>query len=139
MRKHRAAVKARIEAASVLTGKVHDAVLVDASGALVRTSYAILFGGGPEERDDDRLASLQSVGSDALYEYRVRSVGASVDAALAVAGVVETQLDRFEPVVPGRSCNPMWLDDASEVEADDSVKPPLFYMDQWFRLKSNRA
>lgn len=138
MRKERAAVKAKLED-SVLAGKVADALLVDSAGVYVRTSYAILFGGGPEERDDDRLASVQTVGSDAEYEYRVRSVGATADAALAVAAVVDAQLTEFVPVISGRLCNPMWLDDASEVEPDYAIKPPLYFMDQWFRLKSNRA
>lgn len=139
MRKHYAAVKARLEASPVLAGKVHNTIATDAAGVPIRTSYVILFGGSPDVLDDDRLTSEQSTDSDAEYLYTVRAVGANADAALATADVVKGQLIGFAPTISGRSCPAMWLDDGSDVEPDVSIKPPLFYIDLEFGLKSNRA
>lgn len=139
MRAHFAAVKARLEANSNLTGKVYNTLARNADGTLITTSYVILYGGTPDVLDDGRLASVQQATSDAEYLYTVRSVGSTADAALATASVVATQLVGFVPTVTGRACGAIWLDDGGPVQMDESLNPPLFYVDSDYGLRSNRA
>lgn len=139
MRKHYNAVKARLEASPVLAGKVYNTLATDSTGKPIRTSYVILYGGAPDALDDDRLSSVQSKDSDAEYIYTLRSVGSTADAALATADVVSSQLIGFVPVIPGRACSAIWLDDGDMVRMDDSISPPLFYIDNDYGLRSSRA
>lgn len=139
MRKHFAAVKARLEASSVLAGRVYNTFAVDASGAPIRTAYVILYGGAPDVLNDDRVTAPQSRDSDAEYVYTVRSVGPTADSALATADVATGQLIGFVPTVAGRRCSKIKLEDGGVVELDNSIKPPLFYIDQDFLLISRRG
>jgi len=135
-----AAVKARLLADSVLADLgVFDTARTDESGELIRDQYTILYGGAPETLDDERLAGVQTVNSDAEYFYPVRSVSISADGARDLAQLAQAQLIGFAPQVVSRRCYAMTLDDARSVEPDFSVNPPLFYLDQTFRLKSDRA
>lgn len=139
MRKHYAAVKARLEASPVLAGRVYNTLAKSADGKLITTSYVILYGGTPESLDDERLSSVQSKDSDAEYIYTVRSVSSTADGALATADVAATQLIGFVPVITGRNCNPILLDDGGTVDMDASIATPLFFLDNDFLLKSSRA
>lgn len=139
MRKHRQAVKDRLEESPVLAGRGHDTFAVDASGAPIRTAYWILYGGGPESLGDGRVTGPQSLDSDAVYVYTVRSVGSTANSALATAELAAAQLVGFRPDIEGRRCQKMRLTDGGEVDADDSLKPPLFYIDQEFTLISRRG
>jgi hypothetical protein len=135
-----AAVKARLLAHSVLQDLgVFDTARTDDSGELVRDQYTILYGGPADTLDDERLAGVQTVDSDAEYFYPVRSVAVTADGARDIASLVQTQLIGFVPVIVSRRCYAMTLDDVSAAEPDFSVNPPLFYVDQTFRLKSDRA
>lgn len=139
MQTHYAAVKARLEANANLTGKVYNTLAKKADGTLITTSYVILYGGTPDVLDDGRLSSVQLATSDAEYLYTVRSVGVNADAALATASVAASQLVGFVPVITGRSCNPILLDDGGSVQMDSSLSTPLFFVDTDYLLKSNRA
>ena len=65
MRAHYAAVKARLNADTNLAGKGADTIRLDGAGLPVRDTYWVLFGGAPDELDDDRLAAKQRPDSDA--------------------------------------------------------------------------
>lgn len=132
-------MKARLEASSVLTGRVYNTFAVDSSGAPIRTAYVILYGGAPDVLNDDRVTAPQSKDSDAEYVYTVRSVGPIADSALATADVVTAQLVGFTPSVVGRRCSRIKLEDGGVVEMDSSISPPLFYVDQDFLLISRRG
>lgn len=138
MLKHFAAFKARLAAALPAAVSVEDTAKVDGAGGLVRAQYVILFGGGPDELDDGRLAAPQSPDSDAEYLYTVRCVGVTADGARMVAQKVIAIVGQVI-TVEGRACSPLELDDSSNVEPDNAVKPPLWYLDLDFLLKSSRA
>lgn len=138
MRKHYAAVKARLEAAAVLTGRVHSAMAFAADGKPIRTAYVILYGGGPDDLDDDRFTAAQSVDSTAEYVYPVRAVGPTADSALATASVAFAQLVGAKLTVTGRRLDAIRHTFSRPVEMDDSVKPPLFYCDDEYTLVSRR-
>lgn len=139
MREHFLAVMSWLKADTVLAGRVHNTLVVDTSGLPVRDTYVVLFGGPPDELDDDRLSSPQTMRSDAEYEYTARSVSVTADGALAVAERVASRLVGFQPLVAARSCEPMRLVRSFPVEVDSSVRPPLFFCDQDFLLRSSRA
>jgi hypothetical protein len=134
-----AAVKALVVAALPSTVQVVDSALTDSTGGLVRTQYVILFGGGPDGLDDGRLTSVQSPDSDAEYLYTARCVSVTADGARAVAQRLLSGVVGARPVVAGRSCQPIQLDDATGVVPDNNVSPPLWSMDLDLLLISNRA
>lgn len=136
---HYAAVKARLQADTIIAPKVFDAARVDATGALIRDTYVILFGGPPDDLDDGRNTSPQSSGSDAVYLYPTKVVSITAIGALGFAKKVSDHLVGFRPVIANRLCGEIALDDADPVEVDFSVTPPLYYVNQDFILKSSRA
>lgn len=130
------AVKARLAADTSL--KVRDSVYEDGTttGAVFYGTYVVLFGGGPDRLDDERLAKTQALDSDATYVYTVRCVAATAQGARYVLQHVCTQLIGFVPSIAGRSCDPMWLSAADEVQPDTSLLKPLFFCDPEFTLVS---
>lgn len=132
------AVKSRVEV-NALLGKVEDAARVDGTGTLRREQYVILFGGPADELDDDRLGSSPLPTSDAEYEYTARAVAVTALGVLEVMNQVMAQLVGYTPVITGRKCGAIRPGPTDKVRADYSVKPPLFYLDQDFLLKSSRA
>jgi hypothetical protein len=139
-RTHYAAVRERLNGGPILTGKVSDAARVNTETQVpLREQYVILSGGPADELDDDRLASVQDVDSDAEYLYETRSVGITPDGAMLVADEVSARLIGFAPVIEGRSCGAMERDYVSRVTPDFGVKPAIYYVDQDFTLTSNRA
>ena len=134
-----AAVRARISAHPLLAGRGSDSIRMEA-GLPVRDTYWVLFGGAPDELDDDRLAAPQRADSDAEYVYTVRFVSTTHAAVLDGADKVMTQLIGWTPTIAGRSCSPITLDDGDTiVDADTRVNPPLYFVDLPFVLKSSRA
>lgn len=141
MRAHYQAVKARLHADSALSAKgIYDAVRVDPTQGLpVQATYIVLFGGAADVLDDGRLSAPQLANSDAEYTYTVRAISTTVDGVMAVMTKVHTQLVGCIPIVAGRNCSPMSLDFSSDVRPDNSVNPPMYFMDCEFILKSSRA
>jgi hypothetical protein len=142
MIEHYAAVKARLEAATIFTGRVWDSARLDANAELVRDTYLILFGGAPDKLGDGRNTAPQQADSKATYIYTVRAVGTSPTAVRGFLNGAINQLVRFTPVVAGRKCEPMRLDPAGssgEVKPDNNVNPPMFFADLDFILTSSRA
>lgn len=131
-----AAVLAQLEDDENLT--VRDTVY-KADGTLFTGTYAVLFGGVPDDLDDDRFTKSQDTDSAATYVYTVRGVAPTADGARAVLKHVTTQLVGFVATISGRTCDPIRLTHADDVEPDTSVKPPLFYADLELTLVSRRA
>ena len=139
MRAHYAAVKDRLNADTVLAGKGSDAIRME-NGLPVRATYWVLFGGAPDDLDDDRLAAPQQADSDAEYVYTVRFVSVTHDAVLQGAERVIAQLVGWVPTIAGRNCGAIELDEGdANVDADTRVTPPLFFIDLDFILRSSRA
>lgn len=136
---HYNGVKDLIAGEPTLAGKVHSAALVNPSGAMVRETYVILFGGPPETLDDGRPHSPQGIDADAEYLYTARCVSTTGDGALAVAAKVLKRTVGVVLTIPDRECQPIELDDSTNVTPDDNVKPPLYYVDLDLLLKSSRA
>jgi len=140
MRAHFAAVKARLNGDAVLSGKGSDTIRLDSAGLPVRDTYWVLFGGAPDELDDDRLAAPQRVDSDAEYVYTVRFVSVTHDAVLQGAERVLAQLVGWVATVTGRVCSPVEFDSVDpQVQVDTRITPALPFIDLDFVLKSSRA
>lgn len=135
-RAHYDAVFAQIDDDESLAGKGHEAVRLDGDGRLIRDIYWILFGGGPASTGGDRLVRSQVVDDNAVFDFTVRSVGTSVAAAMAESQKVQDQLIGWTPTIEGRRCRPVKFSGADKVRPDNSVKPPLFYVDDEFELRS---
>lgn len=133
---HYDAVFNQIDAEESLHDKGHQAVRLDGEGRLIRDIYWILFGGGPAEIGGDRLVLSQVVDDNAVFDFTVRSVGTSVDSAMAESKKVQDQLIGWTPTIAGRRCRPVKFSGADKVRPDNSVKPPLFYVDDEFELRS---
>lgn len=136
---HFAAVKARIEEDAALAGNGYDTARLDGDGKPIRGTYFVLYGGGPDELDDQRLASTQRIDSDATFVYTVRSVSTDAATVRAMQTKVLTKLIGFIPTVANRVCSAMELTDSNDVEVDDNVTPPLFFADDEYELRSSRA
>lgn len=134
-----AAVKARLEDAPQLTTKVFETARVDSSNGLIRDTYLILFGGGPESINDYRLAKNQDPDSDAEYEFDLRAVSTTAAGARALWRIAHRQLVGHILTVDGRRCDPLRFEDSEPVQPDNSVKPPLFYIDSTYSLTSRRG
>lgn len=129
-------VKALLQAVPLLAGKVVDTAVVD-DGKLVRANYLVLSGAGPEELDDGRWGSIPRPESDALYEFPAKAVGTDPEAVRLISDAVQSVVGK-KPTVAGRRCDPVTVD-FDDVKRDNSVSPPMFFMDMWVITTSRRA
>lgn len=136
---HLDAVAAQIELADNLRGRGDTAARVDHAGQLVRANYWIVFGGRPEDLDDDRFTAPQQLDSIAEYVFTVRSVAVDADGALDQADAIAAQLVGAVVAVEGRSLDPMRATGSDPVAPDNRVSPPLFYCDDEYTVVSRRA
>lgn len=136
---HFTAFKAAVSAAPNVSGKVFDTARRDASGALIRDTYVVIYGGAPDTRGDDRLASAQQPESDATFVYTVRSVSVTADGCRAIMGAVDSQIVGSKLSVAGRKCDATRQTLAKDVESDDSIQPPLFFGDVEYTVISRRG
>jgi len=136
---HFASVRAQFIASLPVAVTVEPAYMTNTDGTLKRVQYVILDGGPPDVLDDERLASPQSTDSDAEYLYDVKAVAVNFDGCLNLVQKVLDGVVGFRPVVEGRNCNAIELDDSDKIKPDYTVKPPLFYCDMTLLLKSSRA
>lgn len=136
---HFQAVIARLEEDDALDGKVHDAARVDANGELVREVYVVVFGGSPAELGRDRLYKQQVLEDDAVFDFTIRSVAPTPAGCRAVATHVAAQLVDFAPTVEGRRCRPIRFTGGDDVRPDISIKPPIYFLDEEYELRSLRA
>lgn len=136
---HFDAIKARLEAGTGLSGKVHDTARINADGGLVRDQYVILYRSAPETIATDRFNHVAGVGHVLTFLVDVRAVGTSPSNCGAVLDRVLTQLTGHSLTVSGRSCTPMTLESSGRVAIDQSVKDFLYYADVSFELISRPA
>lgn len=136
---HFDAVETRLKANTNLTAKVFDTARRDASGALIRDTYLVLFGGAPDSLTSGRLTLPQQNDSDAVFVYTVRAVSPTSAGVRAIMSAAYTQLVGFTPTVSGRKCSTVRMTLAHEVQADESIQPPLFFCDSEFTLASVKA
>jgi len=138
IQEHFAGVRTLIVAEVPVAVQVVDSVLTSSTGDLVRATYVVLFGGGPDSLDDDRLTAPQVADSDAEYGYTARCVSVTADGARTLAGRVFMAVGNV-PVVAGRNCGPLGFDASNPLQVDNNAKPPLFYIDVELSLTSSRA
>jgi len=138
IQEHFASVRTLIVAEVPAAVQVVDSVLTSSTGELVRATYVVLFGGGPDSLDDDRLTAPQVAASDAEYGYTARCVSVTADGARTLAGRVFMAVGGV-PVVAGRACGPLGFEGSEPVQVDNNISPPLFYIDVELSLTSSRT
>lgn len=116
-------------------GKVEDTVKLTTAGEYVRDNYIILLGGTPDEVGGDRQAFRQVADDNATYLLTVQVVGISPAAVRAMLTAAMDELAGWKPKVTGRDCS-LRFDSASGPEPDLSVKPPLFFANANYTLRS---
>lgn len=134
LRAHYNAVKTRLEAASVLSGKVDASVRVN-DGEAVRANYVVLYPTGPSVLDDGRFTKLQQASSRATFLYDIRAVAVDADGCGLLTEAVYAQMIGATLTVTGRRCWPCRLDEAGRVEFDRTAG--LFYCDSVIELISD--
>lgn len=133
-RTHFDAFKARLVADATLS--VHDTIAPrNTDGTLLYDAYVIVFGGGAEMLDDERATAPNRVNSTVEYVYTTRSVAPDPAGCRSVHDHVATQVAGYVLTIAGRSCRPIRLTggDANPL-ADDSVRKPLYFMDDEWTL-----
>jgi hypothetical protein len=135
---HFDAFKALVTARAALADKAFDSARLTETGGLVRGTYVIIFGGGPDRLDDERLTSPQLPDSEADFIYPVRSVSTTPAGARATADHVMQAVLGKTPAVAGRSCSRVRMEPSGGVETDDNAVPPLFYCDDEYSFTSSR-
>lgn len=133
---HYSAVKTLIELDPALAGKGYDTARRNPDGGLVRDTYWILFGGAPDTLESGRLTAEMVPTSDAVFSYTVRAVSTDTAGCRAVLQHIYDATVGRKPVVAGRRLRSLQFETASDVEPDDSVKPPLFLADLELTLYS---
>lgn len=79
----------------------------------------------------------QVVDDNAVFDYTVRAVGTSATAVRTLQRAVAVQLVAWTPEIPGRRCRPVkFTGGDDEPRPDGSVKPPLFFADDEYELRS---
>lgn len=130
------ALKALLESVPELAGRVRDSV-TDRDGGLVRGTYLVLYGAGPSELDDGRYGGIPRPDSDALYEFPLRAVSIDAEGVRLLAGLVQSVVGR-KPSVADRKTDPLTVEfEAAQV--DNSVSPPLHFMDMHVEFWSRRS
>jgi hypothetical protein len=134
-----AAVKARLELNTVLSGKVNPSARLDSAGGLARSNYVIVYPTAPTVLDDDRFSKPQALDSDATFFVDVKVVAVDALGCALLADAVLTQMVGHQLALTGRVCTPAELDTSGPVRPDNTVSPPLFFSDMSFELISRRA
>lgn len=134
---HYGAVQARLELR--LPGKVSDSARLNTDGTYRRENYVILLGGAPAETGGDRQAHSQILNDNAVFDYKMRVVGTSPGVVRDMLDAVNAQMFEWTPLIPGRVCSRMHYPPRQrpEVQVETSVKPPLFFADVEWVLRSN--
>jgi hypothetical protein len=136
---HYAAVETQLKAGVNLSSKVFDTARRDASGALIRDTYLVLFGGAPDTLTSGRFTLPQQGDSDADFVYTVRAVSVTPDGVRAILSAACTQLIGAVVTAEGRRPSRIRLTLAHEVQSDDSIQPPLYFSDTEFTLSTVKA
>lgn len=129
------AVKVLLEAVPGLAGRIKDTAIED-DGKAVRGTYLVLFGAGPESLDDERYGAIPRPLSDAQYSFPVRAVSDDAAGVRLLADRVQSVVG-VKPVIAERTVDPVTVV-FNNVKADNSVSPPLYFMDMWVEFASRR-
>lgn len=147
---HYAAFEAAVKAAvPPLSSLVFDGdVPLNADGTIRRATYVVLHDMGFDSQDDGRLAEDPDDVADGTYRVVARvvcapsasGVGVARTGVRDVADTLTSGLVRTILTVPGRVCGAIRKDDGpTGIDRDESVSPPVFYLDVDFIWRSQRA
>lgn len=128
IRDHAAAVQARLEADSFLTGRVYEGIVND------RPDRYCSFFLNSGLRTGDRLAGPDVVGD---FTLTVHSVGSIPEQAQFIAEHVLAQLLNFTLTVDGRQCSLLRHIASIPLTMDDSVSPVIYYAVDEFSFTSD--
>lgn len=126
MRQHTNALKALLEGAPALAGKVHVTLATGAGGAL-SLPYVVIH---PSDGTDaaDRFTGPKQVFNP---RFTLHSVGADANQAAATAEAVKRCLivNGFgvSPTVPGENSKRLWYSVPMPLQVDRDVSPPLVF------------
>lgn len=126
MRQHTTALKALIEGAPALAGKVH-VTLADGGPGPLKLPYVVIH---PSDGTD---AADRFTGPKQMYRPRftVHSVGADANQAAATAEAVKKRLIvggfGVVPAIPGEDPKRLWYSVPMPLQVDRDVSPPLVF------------
>ena len=134
-----ALVQARLEAASILAGKVRDMALTPA-GEVFQGNYLLLFmSANPDELVTERQSRSAQADDDADWVFTVRAVAVDTDGARMLARAAFSQLLGWAPSLAGRTFSKVSHDGAEPVREDTTLKPSLFFAEDDYSVRSWRA
>lgn len=132
---HYAAVKARLVSGAI---SVEGVARTDSQGRYVLGRYVILTGGAAEELFGDRQGKRHVADDNAEYDYHLRHVATSVEDVLDLIDATNELLTDWVPTISGRRCSAMIYPPSQnpDIQVETSVRPPLFYADTEWTLRS---
>lgn len=117
---------------------VHDTdAPLNPDGTVVRSSYVVFHDLGADDIDDDRYTAADDLNASRQMRVVARIVGRDAAAVRRVSDAVEAQMLGWSPVVPGRECWPLRLDEEGEMDDDRTVSPSLPFVELDFIYRSN--
>lgn len=139
IREHYEAMHDRLESHEALAGKVDDTLRYDEDGKYRRENYIVLLGGAPVAMGGERQARKLTANDNAVFDWALRHVGISPDAVRLLMEASAAQLAGWVPTIVGRRCSAMHYppNQNPEIRPENSVKPPLFYADVEWVLRSH--
>lgn len=90
--------------------------------------YAVVY---PLDEDDVE-SSIDNLTDITLFRFQVTSVGDSMDSALVMQKSCRTALLGFIPTVAGVTCMPIAREGGFNVQRDDDIQPPKFFVGDIF-------
>lgn len=114
--------------------KVDDTVRFTADGKYNRDNYLILTG---QRRVESAERQGRSQPGNHIWFFKVRAVGVSAEAVRGMLRDASLELVGWVPQVAGRTCYAVRWTDGTAPEADHAVKPPLFFADDEYELRSH--
>lgn len=100
--------------------------------------YAVLYPLlSPEITDDG--GTLQDPNAHPILEYQITSVGTTREQAQWTADIMRVALFAEDIVVADRSLWHINIDVLGQVERDDDLEPPLFYVNEVYSIPSAAA
>lgn len=116
---------------------VHDGEApLNADGTPFRASYVVLHDLGADDVGDARYTKAQTADSARTMRVVARCVGEDENAVRGVMDALSAQFIHWAPTVQGRHCWALVLDNESEIQNDDTVKPPLKFADLDFTYRT---
>lgn len=98
-------------------------------GTIMRDSFVVLHDVGADWIRPIRYGEARTSESTRQMRVVARCVGEDAAAVRRIVAVVDAQFTGWTPIVAGRTCWPLVLDNEGEIEDDDTVKPPIPFVD----------